>query len=343
VENTNEYFDAWMKSQTQAFTTLREQGERMLSFYQAIPISTKKPFDMWRDAVLKALSSGVDGNAMQDTMFKAFTSTDAMQKLYELWQPVFLAMQNQSFNAGQSYVDPAKIKQMLDQLFNFDSSAITQMQEQASQFMTAYQKFSKPWSDAVAANMGMMPQAAEGNPQALFNMFQNMSNVLNNNAGQLFNVPKVGKDREKSELLSRFIESLSLYAKCNAEYQQAMYKTGSSAMQQVVEKLVAKAQAGDTSGQDFNAFFELWIESNEKTFNKFFQTKEFSRLRDAMTSSGFAARKHYFALVELQLADLPIALRSEMDDLYKTIYELRKEVKNLKAQINASSAKDSQS
>lgn len=343
MENSNEYFDAWMKSQTQAFTTLREQGERMLSFYQsAIPNNTKNPFDMWRDAVLKALSGGVDGNAMQDTMFKAFTSTDAMQKLYEMWQPVFQAMQSQSLNAANSYIDPAKIKQMLDQMFNFDSSAITQLQEQASQFMAAYQKFSKPWSDAVTANMGMMPQAFDGNPQALFSMYQNMSNVLNSKAGQLFNAPKVGKDRETAELLSRFLESLATYAKCNAEYQQAMYKTGGGAMQEVVEQLVAKAQAGDTSGQDFSAFFELWIATNEKTFNKFFQTKEFSRLRDAVTSSGFAARKHYFALVELQLADLPIALRSEMDDLYKTIYELRKEVKNLKAQINATSAKDGQ-
>ena len=337
MENTNEYFDAWMKSQTQAFATLREQGERMIAFYQGTA-NTQNPFDAWRDAALKAFSGSANSSALQDTLLKTFGSTDAMQKLYEVWQPMLQAMQNQSFNADayKDYIDPAKIKQVVDQLFNFDLAAITQMQEQAAQFAASYQQFSKPWNEAVAANMKALPQAAEGNPQALFKMFQNMSHAFNSRAGQVFNAPKVGKDREKAELMSRFVESLSAYAACNIEYQQQMYKTGGAATQEVMEKLAAKAQSGEMTGEEaqrFDAFFELWIDVNEKAFNKFFQTKEFSRLRDAVTASGFATRKHYFALMETQLADLPIALRSEMDDLYKIIYELRKQVKKLESQM----------
>ena len=337
MDNTNEYFDAWMKSQTQAFATLREQGERMMAFYQG-NASTQNPFDAWRDAALKAFSGSANSSALQDTLLKTFGSTDAMQKLHEMWQPMFAAMQNQSFNADayKEYIDPTKIKQMVDQLFNFDIGAITQMQEQAAQFAASYQHFSKPWNEAMSANMSAIPQAAEGNPQALFKMFQNMSHAFNSRAGQVFNAPKVGKDREKAELMSRFVESLSTYAACNMEYQQQMYKTGGAAMQEVMEKLAAKAQSGEMTGEEaqrFDAFFELWIDVNEKAFNKFFQTKEFSRLRNAVTDSGFATRKHYFALMETQLADLPIALRSEMDDLYKIIYELRKQVKKLESQM----------
>jgi polyhydroxyalkanoate synthesis regulator phasin len=42
--------------------------------------------------------------------------------------------------------------------------------------------------------------------------------------------------------------------------------------------------------------------------------------------------------MEIQLADLPIALRSEMDDLYKIIYELRKQVKKLESQMKEKQA-----
>lgn len=343
MENTNEYFDAWMKSQTQAFATLREQGERMMSFYQSAPASMQNPFDAWREATLKAFSTGMDIDAIKDTLAKTFGSTDAMQQLYDVWQRMLQAMQSQPFDADsyKNFIDPGKIKQVVDQLFNFDLGAITQMQEQAAQFIASYQQFSKPWNEAVAANMNALPQAAEGNPQALFKMFQNMSHAFNSRAGHVFNAPKVGKDREKAELMSRFVESLSDYAACNIEYQQQMYKTGAEAMQEVMEKLAAKFQKGEMTAEEiqrFDAFFELWIDVNEKAFNKFFQTKEFSRLRNAVTDAGFTTRKHYFALMETQLADLPIALRSEMDDLYKIIYELRKQVKKLESQMKEKQA-----
>lgn len=343
MENTNEYFDAWMKSQTQAFATLREQGERMMSFYQGASASTQTPFDAWRDAALKAFSAATDSDALKDTMLKTMSSTQAMQQLYEVWQPIMEAMQNQSFDADAfaAFVDPAKIKQVVDQLFQFDLESITQMQKQASQFTASYQQYGKPWAEAMAANMGALPQAAEGKPEALFKMFQNMSHAFNSSAGQVFKTPAIGKDREKIELMSRFVESLSDYAASNIEYQQLMYKTGVEAMQKVLEELAAKIQAGANAGgktPQFDAFFELWIDVNEQTFNKLFQTREFSRLRNAVTDAGFTTRKHYFALMETQLADLPVALRSEMDDLYKIVYDLRKQVKKLESQMKEKQA-----
>jgi polyhydroxyalkanoate synthase subunit PhaE len=337
VEKNNEYFDAWMKSQTQVLTAMREQGERMMSFYQNAP-SSDNPFDAWRDATTKAFSAGADGEALKDTLGKVFGSTEAMQKLYDLWQQTIQALQSQSFNADlyKDYIDTDKIRQVVDQLFNFDLETMAQMQKQAAQFTDSFQQFSKPWTEALGVNMSILPQMAEGKPEALFKMFQNMAHAFNSRSGQVFNAPKVGKDREKAELMSRFVESLSAYVVCNTEYQQQMYKVGNEAMQEVMHQLAQKVQSGEIAAQEmqnFDSFFELWIDVNERTFNEFFQTKEFSRLRNAVTDSGFTTRKHYFALMETQFADLPIALRSEMDDLYKIIYDLRKQVKNLESQM----------
>ena len=92
----------------------------------------------------------------------------------------------------------------------------------------------------------------------------------------------------------------------------------------------------------------MWIDTNEKAFNKLFQTKAFSQKRNALTEAGFSTRKLYNQIVENQLAELPIARRSEMDEVYKIIYELRKQVKILESQIQdlkspASSNKGQQS
>ena len=132
--------------------------------------------------------------------------------------------------------------------------------------------------------------------------------------------------------MSSFAKSLSTFATKNIEYQQLMQATGYEATQSVVKALAAKVEAGEKF-ENFDEFFALWIDVNETSFNKLFQTKDFSQKRNAMTDAGFKARKLYNEIIENQLVDLPIALRSEMDEVYKLIYDLRKQVKSLESQI----------
>lgn len=72
---------------------------------------------------------------------------------------------------------------------------------------------------------------------------------------------------------------------------------------------------------------------SEKTYFDLFQSEEFSKMQGELLETALNVRQHNFKLMELQLYDYPIALRSEMDDLYKTIYELKKKVKSLEKQF----------
>jgi hypothetical protein len=169
-------------------------------------------------------------------------------------------------------------------------------------------------------------------PEALILQMQAAYALFENTTGKIFSTPAVGKDREKMELMSRCAKAMSTFAANNIEYQQMMQVTGQEAMQAVVKTLAEKIEAGEKF-EKFDEFFALWIDVNEKTFNKLFQTQAFSEKRNAMTEAGFNARKLYNELVENQLADFPIARRSEMDEVYKLVYDLRKQVKSMETQI----------
>ena len=134
------------------------------------------------------------------------------------------------------------------------------------------------------------------------------------------------------ELLSQCAKAMSAFAANNIEYHKLMQATGQEAMQDVVNAIAEKFRAGEKI-EKFDEFFALWIDTNEKAFNKLFQTEAFSQKRNALTEAGFSARKHYNQIVENQLVELPIARRSEMDEVYKIIYELRKQVKSLESQV----------
>ncbi len=338
MENANDYFNAWMKTQTLAFEALREQAKRMQALYQGGNASAQTPFEAWQKAAQDAVSGGADPDVLKNTLHKVFGSSSAFQKLYEVWQPLLKAIQSTTFNQDtyKDLVNPVRIKELVDDLFKFDTEGMQQLQKQMTQFSAQlnsnFEHFGKPWVEAAMQNLQALPQIAEGHPEAMMKMFHTTFNAFDNTVGRSFHVPAVGKDREKLELMSRCIDDMSVYAAKNAEYQHTMYLTALDAMKNVVTELAQKIEAGEQIDR-FDAFLDLWVDVNEKTYYALFQTEEYSQLKDEVLAAGLNARKHYFKLMEMYLFDLPIALRSEMDDLYKTIYDLRKKVKKMEAQM----------
>lgn len=347
MENPSDYFDSWfngyLKVQQQAFTALQDQALQMQSLYQNSTAASDNPFMTWSKAVFQAFPTGVDADLAKETFSKTLYGNAAMQKLYELWQPLLNAIRDKSIDPANysDLTDPAKIKQLVDKLFNFDLDAMSQLHKQLSQYTYIYQQFGKPYTDTAKNQFGSFTQN-DFQPEALVKQMQAAYTMFQNSTGKLFSVPAVGKDREKMELFSRCGKAFSEFVASNIEYQKLMQTTGSEAMQAVVKTLAAKVQAGEKF-ERFDEFFALWIDTNEQTFNKLFQTKAFSQKRNAMTEAGFKARKLYNEVLENQLADFPVARRSEMDEVYRIIYDLRKEVKSLKSEIEAlknNSAKD---
>jgi hypothetical protein len=338
MEKANDYFNAWMKTQSQAFEALREQTERMQALFQGGYPSSQNPFAAWQKVAQDALSTGADVDVVKDTLHKTFGSSNVFHKLYEIWQPLLKAIQSKTLNqdAFKDLMDPLKIKEMVDKLFNFDTDALAQLQKQMTQFSAQLasntEHFGKPWAEAAMQNLQSFPQFAEGHPEALMKMFHTLFNAFDSTVGRSFHVPAVGKDREKLELMSRCMDDMSVYAAKNAEYQHRMYITALEAMEKVMAELAQKVETGEAI-ERFDEFMDLWVAVHEKTYYTLFQTEEFSRLKGDLLEAGLNARKHYFKLMEMHLFDLPIALRSEMDDLYKTIYELRKKVKKMETQM----------
>lgn len=334
METSNNYFDAWMKAQQQAFATLREQATQMQSFYQNSSAGSDNPFAGWAKAAFDAFAANSDASLAKDTFYKSLAGTQAIQKLFEQWQLILEAMRSNAADpqAYKDLMDPAKVKQIVDQLFHFDLDAMTQWQKQTSQSAGFYEQFSKPWADAAKLQMGNF---AQGNiqPETWLKQMQSMYSVFENSTSKLFSTPAVGKDREKLELMSQCAKAMCDYASKNIEYQRLMYDTGIEANEALAKQLACRVRAGEKIEQ-FSEFFALWTDVNEKSFNELFQTNAFSQKRNALTEAGFNARKLYNEIVESQLVELPIARRSEIDEVYKLIYDLRKQVKSLQSQIS---------
>jgi polyhydroxyalkanoate synthesis regulator phasin len=79
--------------------------------------------------------------------------------------------------------------------------------------------------------------------------------------------------------------------------------------------------------------YNEWIKTNEKTFSDLFATDEFSKVKaDALTLT-MEVKKHFQKQFENVFAQYPIAFKSEMEEVYKTIHDLKKTVKDLQTKL----------
>lgn len=349
METTKDFFDTWTRSQERIVEELTEttkkfqqvfwgfgsDGEGMSGFgdFQNV-------YSSWTNAIMNALrdTDTVDVNLIRETLLKTLSGSNAYMKLYEIWLPLFKAIRDKAMSpdAYKDLTDPLKCKEMLDRVFGFDPDAISQAANQARKFLETFtgsvQQFMKPWAAATEKSSKTFPQLVEGHPESLMKIFHDMFDAFDSTIGRSFHVPAVGKDREKIELLLRGLDDLSVYLAKNIEYQNMMYATGLAAFEKVVATTAEKIKSGEEITK-FDEFFDLWVKVNEKTYYALFQTEDFSRMQGEVLGASLNVRKHFFKLMELYLYDFPIALRSEMDDLYKTVYELKKKVKSFEKQL----------
>jgi class III poly(R)-hydroxyalkanoic acid synthase PhaE subunit len=225
---------------------------------------------------------------------------------------------------------------MLDRVLGFDPTAVSQMVEQATKLLetlTGYSEgFLKPWVDASGKSFKEFPNMMKGHPESVMKIFHTLFSAFDSTIGRAFHVPAVGKDREKIELLLRSLDDLSVYLVKRTEYEHTMYVTGLGAFEKVIATVADKVSKGEEF-ERFDEFFDLWIDVSEKSYYALFQRPDFSEMQGELLEASVHVRQHSFKLMELYLYDFPIALRSEMDDLYKTVYDLKKKVKSLENQL----------
>ena len=346
MQNAQDYLETWLKGQEKLFSGFMETSRRAQELLLKQPQSAfaemgaySNPYSSWMNAVQKALSdAGGYNQELKDSINRLFGSTNAYTKLTALWLPLMHAAQQRSLNPDtyKDYLDPVKYKELIDSVFGFDADNTQLILAQATQFLEflagSGKQFASPWMETAKSTISSFPQVIQGHPESVISIFHSLFNAFDSTVGRAFHVPPVGKDREKFELILRCLDDISVYAAKNIEYQHTIYLTGFSAMEKVVERLAEKIGAGEEIKQ-YDEFFDLWIDTSEQAYYKLFQTEAFSKLQGELLDASLKLRSHFFRVMEMHFSDLPIALRSEMDDLYKTVYELRKTVRQLEKKL----------
>jgi class III poly(R)-hydroxyalkanoic acid synthase PhaE subunit len=122
----------------------------------------------------------------------------------------------------------------------------------------------------------------------------------------------------------------------NAELQYMMYQQGNKVMDKLVENITNKVENG-TEISSMTALYQEWLNISDKVYVELFESDEYSKLMAEVSALQMKLRKEMDLQTEKMLGGLPVATRSEMDELYKVIYDLKKEVRQLEKMMEIDS------
>jgi len=165
--------------------------------------------------------------------------------------------------------------------------------------------------------------------QASHDFFEHWLKAYEATCGRIIDMPILGPSREGADKLRKNFEATinmhAAWAQSLANYQSA-FMEASQKTQEEVEKRIA----GGVSPSSYKGYYDLWMETYSKTFKEFLKSRFFASDLARLTSNSMDFQKSSRVLIEenfLRPANLPT--RTELDDLSKEVYLLKKQVKEL--------------
>jgi len=288
---------------------------------------------------MSQLMKGFESGTVHEAYKNMLNSGEGFTKFAEMWAPMFKSMQEKTFTMDEykKWMNPDTYKEFTDKFFGFmPENSREQMTKMAEAVKANMAKMSQTGMDGYTKMRSMMGNGTEvfGNVYGAYNNFNNMMTEAAAPFTKLMTPTAQTKTIQEWNDISKRIAEYNIK---NAELQYMIYNQGIKVMDKLAENTAKKMQEG-TEVKSMLALYTEWMNISDKTYVGLFESTEYSKLMGEVSSMQNKLRKDIDLQMEKMLKDIPVATRSEMDEVYKIIYDLKKKVRQMAQTIADSTA-----
>ncbi len=345
-------YNNWMSnmSQMNTFMNNMQHMQNMNPFnqnnFKSATETTNNFFTQWSEMLhsnFAEFQNNLKSGTIQDAYKNMVNTTDGFTRFTEMMQPMWKSIQDKTFNMDQykQMINPAMYKEFMDKFFSFmpenSRTYMNQMTEamkggftqMGGMNMNGYHQMRDMMSSMPGMNTGDM----FGNMLSTYNNMQNMMQSAVSPISRMMTPNKYTKSAaEWQDLMNRY----TVYSIKNAELQYMMYNQGTKVMDALAENVSNKMQHGEEV-KSMMALYQEWMSISDKTYVSLFESETYSKLMAEVSALQLKLKKDTELQMEKMLVNVPVATRTEMDELYKTIYDLKKEVRQLEKMMEMDS------
>ena len=289
--------------------------------------------------------TGTTGQGMAEQLFNGQqTMMRNLELLTKSWQIVAPHL-----DTGENWQD--ELKKFTDQWTDQILGNPTRWVESTANTNELWQSFVGEWGPLLKPWMASVNQLLHGHlGEGLLGGSSGLNRFLNlemDGLTRLFNmeadremaferiaeVPTVGYTREQNTKLLKAFDAFVDLRKVDTRYRTKLAEAMGEAVKATMDKLAGLAKEGKNvnSVRELN---RLWLDAADEVFSEMYASEEYIQVQRDLSSAGLKYRIEAQKVIEMMLEALHIPTRSELDDTYRTLYELRKEVKALKKQVH---------
>lgn len=286
------------------------------------------------------MQENLQNNTTQDVYKNMMNATEGFTKFYEMWMPMWKSIQDKTFNMDiyKQMMNPVAYKDMMDKYFGFMPENARQYMQQATDMMqNGLKQMSQNGMQNYQQMRNMMSNAMPVNATEIFGNMMNGYNTFYNNMNEAFSpFTKMMTPNAQTKTLIEWQDianRMAIYNIKNAEMQYMMYTQGTKVMDNLAQNIMTKIE----KGQEVNsmmALYQEWMNISDKTFVELFESDDYSEIMAEVTAMQLKLRKDVEVQMEKFMTGIPVATRSEMDEMYKTIYDLKKQVRQLEKMLD---------
>lgn len=304
-------------------------------------------YNNWMNALnttYETFSKNIPGSVNQDAFKNFFETSKVYLQMQEFWSPAMKAFQSGEFNmeAFKNYFNPEAYKKVTEQMYGslFTSANMKEVFDNVIQNMQNYfvnnNTLTKEYSQAMQNIATEFPQLISGDFAKLRGLYNQVNDVFTRTFEPLMKAVTPGKEKEMMESQIELLDKISNYSIKNTELQHHFYTTTQKAIESASKNAMEKMSKMNSADQtSFNEFYNEWLKTNEQLFTELFASEEFSKLKGEVMNIGMDLKKNFENQFEKMFNVFPFVFKNDMDEVYKTIHDLKKQVKSLETKLAA--------
>jgi len=199
--------------------------------------------------------------------------------------------------------------------------------EMAGSFQQFLFNFFQPWLDYSPELRENFFRFIKGDHKACIDFLRIWYQAYQESYGKFLQIPALGLSRESFEKLASSIDSYMRYMTVYSEFFSTLYKIGYEALENLIKKTAEMAGEGKAP-TTFKDFYQLWWQTNESAYLELFKTDSFAKMLGEVVDAGVEFKKNFDELLVEFFSMLPVPTKKDMDSLYKSVYQLRKALKD---------------
>jgi len=356
MANPTEMYNTWLNNQMEMAKNMGMNVPNMGNMNNMFNMdSMKNMFNMdttmstynnWMNSLnntFSEMSKNFNNMDSKNMMSGMFNNSEMYMNMFQLWMPMFKSMNDKSFNMDtfKNMFSAPMFKDMLDKMFNMSDASKNMINlpgmDMFKTSMNNMMDSNKGMFDNMKASMmNMMPNNGNMFTQSM-DMYNNMNNQMNNAFAPMMKLMGNNSNTQQMNTMKELSNEFTQYQMKSTEMQHMMYQTGLKAMEELAESVYGQVRNG-AEMQDFTHLYTNWLTISDKHFVALFSTDEYSKMQSEVNSIGMKMKSHINVQMEKAMEKIPVITRSEMDETYKTIYEMKKRINMLEKQLDAETA-----